>query len=150
MSFLEHFLEPTMIWFIIGLICFIVEFSVPGVIVGFFGLGAWVVAVLTYFFKINLLVQLIVFIITSVAALLSLRTRILPKDDSSIIDETDDFIGRTAVVKKTIVRGKPGRVTFKGALWKAITLSDVTLEEGEYVRIAGKESIVLHVEPVKE
>jgi len=39
---LAFFFNPTLIWFFIGLVLLIAEFSVPGVILVFFGIGAWV------------------------------------------------------------------------------------------------------------
>ncbi len=143
------FFNPTLIWFFIGLVLLIAEFSVPGVILVFFGIGAWVTAVLSYFFHLSLLLQLLIFLVTSVAGLLSMRTRLLGEKGYEP-DITDDFLGKTAVVKEPLTRGSPGRVTFKGAAWKAETQADETLMPGRYVRIIGKESIVLHVEPVQD
>ena len=146
---LAFFFNPTLIWFFIGLVLLIAEFSVPGVILVFFGIGAWVTAVLSYFFRLSLLLQLLIFLVTSVAGLLSMRTRLLGEKGYEP-DVTDDFLGKTAVVKEPLTRGSPGRVTFKGAAWKAETQADETLMPGRYVRIIGKESIVLHVEPVQD
>jgi membrane protein implicated in regulation of membrane protease activity len=36
--------EPAMVWFLIGLILIVSEFAVPGLVIIFFGLGAWVAA----------------------------------------------------------------------------------------------------------
>lgn len=142
-------INPTLIWFVIGLVLLIAEFTVPGVILVFFGLGAWVVSIATYFTDIGLLSQLFLFLITSVFGLLSMRTRLVGENGYEP-DPTDEFLGKTVVVHDPIRRGKPGRVTFKGALWKAETSSDEALVPGQYVRIAGKESIVLHVEPIQD
>lgn len=146
---LDFFFNPTLIWFFIGLALLIAEFSAPGVILVFFGIGAWVTAVLSYFFHLTLLLQLVIFLVTSVAGLLSMRTRLLGEKGYEP-DITDDFLGKTAIVKEPLKRGSPGRVTFKGAAWKAETRADETLMPGRYVRIIGKESIVLHVEPIKD
>ncbi|MFP4347126.1 MAG: NfeD family protein [Thermodesulfobacteriota bacterium] len=146
---LGFFFNPTLIWFFIGLVLLIAEFSVPGVILVFFGIGAWVTAVLSYFFHLSLLLQLLIFLVTSVAGLLSMRTRLVGEKGYEP-DVTDDFLGKTAVVKEPLTRGSPGRVTFKGAAWKAETQADETLMPGRYVRIIGKESIVLHVEPIQD
>lgn len=146
---LDFFFNPTLLWFFIGLALLIAEFSAPGVILVFFGIGAWVTAVLSYFFNLSLLLQLVVFLVTSVAGLLSMRTRLLGEKGYEP-DVTDDFLGKTAIVKEPLKRGSPGRVTFKGAAWKAETQTDETLTPGRYVRIIGKESIVLQVEPIQD
>ncbi|MBW1855703.1 MAG: hypothetical protein JRJ00_13650 [Deltaproteobacteria bacterium] len=40
--------NPTTVWFVLGLILALSEFAVPGVILIFFGVGAWIVAATTY------------------------------------------------------------------------------------------------------
>jgi hypothetical protein len=41
--------NPTLLWFLLGLALILLEFVVPGVILVFFGIGAWAAAVTTYF-----------------------------------------------------------------------------------------------------
>lgn len=36
--------EPAMVWFLIGLVLIVSEFAVPGLVIIFFGLGAWATA----------------------------------------------------------------------------------------------------------
>ncbi len=144
-------LNPALIWFLIGLSCVIAEFSLPGVIIVFFGAGAWVVAIITYFIDINVAAQVSIFTITSIMALILLRKKIIPaSDENENSDIKDEFIGKIAVVKEPVIKGKPGRVIFKGATWKAETRSDEALEEGCRVKIVGQESILLYVEPLSE
>ena len=42
---IKEFLTPEIIWFLVGLVLLILEFAMPGLIIGFFGVGAWVVAI---------------------------------------------------------------------------------------------------------
>ena len=56
--------DPSLIWFIIGLALFLMELAIPGLVLMFFGMGAWLVAVLCLIFNIGLDVQLIIFIIS--------------------------------------------------------------------------------------
>ena len=70
---MENLLSAAVIWFIIGFILFILEFVVPGLILFFFGLGAWVVALVSLFYDLSLNEQLIIFVITSVLSILLLR-----------------------------------------------------------------------------
>ena len=44
MDWLKEFLKPELIWFLIGLVLLLMEFAIPGLVVLFFGIGAWVVA----------------------------------------------------------------------------------------------------------
>ena len=139
--------DPALVWFIIGFTCFMLEFLLPGVVIAFFGAGAWIVAGLILVIRIPLVAQLFVFIITSVAFLVLLRSRFIGKDKDGP-DVTDDFIGKQTLVTKAVVKGQFGQVRFKGALWKAETVSDAVMEPGQYVRIVGQESITLRVEPI--
>jgi len=146
----ETMKDPTFIWFIIGLCCVIGEFALPGVIIVFFGAGAWFTALLVYFLDIGVSLQVAIFTFTSIIALVALRKKLNPPADSTKPDITDDFAGKIAVVEEKISRSGPGRVMFKGATWKAKTLCGQVLEQGQYVKIVNHESIVLYVEPIKE
>jgi membrane-bound ClpP family serine protease len=44
-SLRESFLRPELIWFLVGLLLLFVEMAIPGFVIGFFALGAWIVAV---------------------------------------------------------------------------------------------------------
>jgi membrane protein implicated in regulation of membrane protease activity len=141
--------DPVTFWFIIGLACVIAEFFAPGVIIVFFGVGAWVVSLLCLGMPLNVPVQITIFVVVSIGSLVLLRRRFNPRTDSGP-DLTEDFIGRTAVVLEPVQKGRPGRVTFKGAAWKAETRSEEPLEKGRHVSIVRHDSIVLFVEPVPE
>ncbi|GBC61181.1 NfeD family protein [Desulfonema ishimotonii] len=145
----ESLRDPTLIWFFIGLFCVIAEFALPGLIIFFFGIGAWIVSLLTWVTDISVFFQVSVFIVTSVSALITLRKKLNPLQPDHP-DVTDDFKGKIVVVCEPVSKGKPGCVTFKGSRWKAETLSAQVLKEGQRVRILGHESIVLHVEPLEE
>lgn len=140
--------NATTVWFFIGLFCVIAEFAVPGLIIVFFGAGAWLTAIACHFFNISVPLQVTIFTITSIAALAALRRRFNPPPEECGPDLTEEFTGKTALVEETVSKEKPGRVIFKGTLWKAETFSEDILEKGKYVRIAKKESIILFVEPI--
>lgn len=140
--------NPATVWFIIGLICVVAEFMIPGVVIIFFGAGAWVVALLLLVIKVNFLLQLIIFAGVSVLCLVLLRKQVI-QQKNNLPDPTDEFMGKTAIVHKEFKSGEIGQVTFKGALWKASTTAAKSLVPGEYVRIIGHESIVLQVESIE-
>jgi membrane protein implicated in regulation of membrane protease activity len=143
-------LSPSAIWFIIGFILLLLEFAMPGLIIFFFGLGAWVVACTLLFSDISFNSQLLLFIISSVASVLLFRKGIRkmlhsrPGPDSIIEDE---FKGKTAIAETDITPGKNGKVVFNGTSWGASS-SDHILA-GENVIITGNESIVLIVRSTK-
>lgn len=143
---LDLFAHAAVIWFIIGFVLFLLEFLVPGLILFFFAVGAWVVALLCLAFDISLNVQLILFVITSVLSIFLLRDwarKILYGNTKSKAILEDEFLGMTAVAETDITPGKGGKVEFKGTSWQAV--SEDTIAAGEKVIITGNESIQLIV-----
>ena len=55
MDFIKDFLKPEVIWCLVGLVLLLLEFILPGLIIFFFGLGAWVVAAVCLFAGIGTL-----------------------------------------------------------------------------------------------
>ena len=141
------FSKPEIIWFFIGLVLALLEFGIPGLIVLFFGIGAWVTALSCMLFDVGLNGQIIIFIISSLLSILllrkSLKKMFFKEDPDKEETLADEFIGQTAVVEEEISAEKPGKVSFKGAQWEA--MSEHKLEAGQQVEIIGKESIKLKV-----
>ena len=122
----------------------------------FFGIGAWLVALLSYLGAISALnTQLLVFLTTSVASLLLLRRwlrntlqgRVTEAEDSD--ESLDDFAGRNA---KVVVAISPdtddGRVEFRGTQWTAT--AEESISEGETVLILTKDNLTLLVAPINK
>jgi membrane protein implicated in regulation of membrane protease activity len=111
------------------LILAILEFVVPGVILIFFGVGAWITAGATFFdLTASIESQLILFAIASIALLVFLRKWVKGKffgHVSDVQDPTrnlDEFSGKNVVVMKEVIPGKMGgMVEFKGSTWSAIS-----------------------------
>jgi inner membrane protein len=147
---MESFLTAPVIWFVIGFIFLLLEFALPGFIVFFFGLGAWVVAGITFFTDISINMQLLIFLGTSLLTALLFRNWLRNKlGMKSAAKGTlqDEIIGKTARAESPIYPGHPGKVYFKGSSWSASS-SDV-IQAGEEVSIIGNESIVLIVKSLK-
>lgn len=144
-------ISAVLIWFLIGLAMMLLEFAIPGLIVIFFGAGAWVLAILTAIFPSMVLwVQLMLFTIISVVSLLLLRKQLkkhfFSDQEGAESEGLDDYIGRKAIVEKAIVKGE-GKVLYRGTSWDAF--ADEDIPEGTTVRIIDKDSIRLKVEPIK-
>src|SRR4030042_987653 len=73
MDFIKDFVRPEIIWFLVGLLLLILEFVLPGLVIFFFGVGAWIVAIICLFTEIGINTQLIIFIVCSALCLLILR-----------------------------------------------------------------------------
>jgi inner membrane protein len=132
-------------WFVIGLILFILEFIVPGLILFFFAVGAWVVGLLLLFVDLSINIQLIIFVATSIITIVlfrrSVQKLLSTRRQSSEIE--DEFIGKTGRAETTIGPGRRGKISFKGTTWDAS--SDDEIVAGDQVQIIGNESILLFV-----
>lgn len=150
MEFLKPLLKPEIIWFIIGLLFLLLEFTLPGLIIVFFGIGAWITSLCCLVFDVNINLQIIIFIATSIISLILLRNylkkRFFKEDQQPKDTLADEFIGKTAEVELDIKDGKQGKISFKGTTWNAE--SDHNIKKGQLVKIISKESIVLKVEPL--
>src|SRR5690349_11022524 len=96
---MEIFLQAAVIWFIIGFVFFLLEFLVPGLILFFFAVGAWIVAILSLFVDLSFNVQLIIFVISSVATIFLLRNwvkKMLYGNKKSTELLEDEFLGKIA------------------------------------------------------
>ena len=149
MDTIKDFLQPEIIWFLIGLVLLIFEFILPGLIIAFFGVGAWVVALVCLITDIGLNTQLIIFIIASVLSLLCLRKWLKgiflghTGSKQNLKENLDEFIGQKAVVKEKIVPKAGGKVEFHGTNWLA--QADEEIAEGVMVQIISKDNITLKV-----
>jgi inner membrane protein len=145
------FSRPELFWFILGLVLFLLELALPGFVIFFFGLGAWVTALICLFATPGINFQIIVFAITSVLLLLALRRMIQRKfffNRGNRSEEVEDeFTGREAISKSEFGGEKHGKIEFKGTIWTAESESDI--REGQRVTIVKKDSFKLIVEPKK-
>ena len=145
------FTKPELVWFMIGLALFLLELVLPGFVIFFFGVGAWLTALLCLIAEPGLNLQAIVFAVTSILSLVALRKIIQKKffysKDELSRDVEDEFSGREAIAISDFGPGKNGKVEFKGTQWKAESTSAV--REGDRVIIKEKENFKLFVEPKK-
>lgn len=142
---------PEIMWFVAGLVLILMEFAVPGVILVFFGIGAWIVALLVYFDLLTTLTtQLFVYSAASIALILVLRKWVKDKfyghvtGSQDLAHNLDDFSGYQVVALTDITPGKSGGlVEFKGADWKAS--SEEEINKGEAATIVKNDGLTLIV-----
>ncbi len=143
--------NPTLLWFFLGLILAFLEFLVPGVILIFFGVGAWIVAATTYLKLTNSFEsQLLLFAISSILIIVLLRKWIKGKfyghvsDVQDLDKDLDEFTGKSVVVLKDVIPGKmEGVVEFKGSTWSAV--SEEFIKNGEVGIITEIDGIKLKI-----
>jgi len=146
---MEKFLNTAVIWFLIGFVCFLLEFILPGLILFFFAIGAWIVAILSLFIDMDINTQLILFLTSSMLTILLFRKWvkkiIWTRKHSTELE--DEFLGKTGKAESFIGPGQNGKVDFKGTSGDAA--SEDIIEKGENVLIIGNDSILLIVKSTK-
>ncbi|MGC1391351.1 MAG: NfeD family protein [Bacteroidales bacterium] len=145
------FSQPELFWFILGLGLFVLELVIPGFFIFFFGLGAWVTALVCLIGKPGTNLQIVIFAISSTLLLLALRRIIKKKFLNSKSTQSDnvedEFTGKEAIATLDFGGMKHGKVEFKGTTWTAESESGI--KEGQRVIIIEKDSFKLIVEPKK-
>ena len=149
MDWLKEFLKPELIWFLIGLLLLLAEFAIPGLIVLFFGIGAWIVAAICRITNPSLNVQLGIFIGTSLLSLVLLRTwlkgiflgHVTGRQDLN--EDLNDFVGERAVVTQAIAPKQLGKVELHGTHWTAEAEAEIA--EGTAVEVIAKDNLTLKV-----
>ena len=143
--------RPEIFWFILGLGLFLLELVIPGLIIFFFGLGAWVTALVCLVGNPGINLQIIIFAASSTLLLLALRRiiqkKFLNSKNSRSDDVEDEFTGKEAFATIDFGGMKQGKVEFKGTTWTAESESQI--KEGQRVVIIEKDSFKLIVEPKK-
>lgn len=144
--------SPLLIWFLIGLALVLSEFMLPGVILVFFGMGAWTAAVTSWIgLTPGWTSQLLVFAVSSVIYLVLLRRWFQARfmgfegDHQNPSNNIDEFQGQVVSVLEDIdPETGDGKVEFKGAGWSA--RSEVFIAAQQRARVIGVDSITLLVE----
>jgi membrane protein implicated in regulation of membrane protease activity len=139
--------DPAVIWFLIGLGLLLLELVLPGLVILFFGTGAWVTALVCAITDINLNWQILIFLIASLLGLVLLRKylkkRFFSRADKEIEDQLEEFLGRKAKAIGDFKDGT-GKVEFKGTQWSATCSEPVS--KGDWVIIRSKDSLMLKVD----
>ena len=151
MDTLNEWVKPPVVWFVVGVILLLLEFASPGVIMLFFGIGAWLVAVLCLMLDLSINMQLFLFILSSLFLLISLRkwfkTLFQGRFESNEAGEEvlKEFVGKKAVVTREIT-ATGGKVEFQGSHWGAE--AGTVIPQGAAVEIVGRNNITLIVKPL--
>ena len=139
-------------WFIFGLILLVGELITPGFIIVFFGIGAWVVALLTWLGVVtSFQTQLVIFLVSSILFLVLFRKygkkyykgKVVAADEANL----DSFKGEKAIVTEDIVPNSlDGKVELHGTTWSA--QSESAIAKGTAVVVVDRNNLVLIVKPL--
>ncbi len=135
-------LSVWLIWFVAGIAVMLAELAVPGFVIIFFGLGCWGAAIASVIAPEAHSAQVGVFVIVSLASLLTLRKmamRIFVGRSEGAGREDMGNVPKGARVNLDcdLEPGIPGRVRFRGTMWDAV--SEEKLSAGTEAEIVGME-----------
>jgi len=140
-------INPSLFWFLLGVVFLVLEAVTPGFFLMFFGLGAWVVSLTVFFLPVGQHLQWLIFIIVSVAGLLLFRRQVKSFFQGRLAknDNMDDpvakaqYLGRQALVLKEAGPDQPGLVELNGTNWQARTDGPVLApgQRGRVIRLEG-------------
>ena len=133
-------------WLIVAGICLVIEIATVGFLVFWFGIGA-LFAMITSFFTDNLIIQTVVFILSSTVLLFFTRpfvNKFSPKE--KVKTNAFSIIGKKGIVTQTINPiTAEGQVKVGSEVWSAKSSEDVKIEKGlevEVLDIDGVKAVV--------
>ena len=137
------------VWLIIAGVFFVAEIVTVGFLVFWFGVGA-LISMIVSFFTSNVIVQTAIFIISS-SILLFVTKPFVKKfvDVKSIKTNAFSIIGKKALVIKEINSHSIGQIKINGEVWSAENENDETISEGSEVEIVKINGVKAIVKPVK-
>lgn len=133
------------LWFVLIIGAAVVEILTMDLTSVWFSIGA-LVAFILGIVGVNPIVQLLVFIVVSVALLLSVRPLAKNYFRTNIISTNSDrLVGKTAICTKPIEAGGRGEVKVEGKIWTAVANDASAIDEGDKVEVLAIEGVKLIV-----
>lgn len=135
------------IWVLIAFALLAAEFATPTMHIAFFAAGALVVALLLAVgAPLSLSVQLLLFTVISVAALLIVRPLLVRKLKLNIPTKIDnDLVGDVAIATEEIPVSGIGKAEMRGTTWTARNVGAVPIARGERCAVERVEGLILHL-----
>ena len=137
-------------WLVLSGICLIIESFTLGFFVFWFSIGA-LFALIVSLFTTNIVIQSVVFIVSSTILLLLTKPLIknFVKTPKTKPTNVYSIIGKEGIVLESIDNlNSTGKVKVSGELWTAI--SDSNIEKGETIKVLSINGVKLKVEKINE
>lgn len=134
------------IWVVVGFLLLGFEFFSTTLHIGFFAAGAFLVAAMVASGVGGpLWLQILVFTVVSLVALLLFRpllVRRLRLDESPVVDT---FIGEQATAMEEIAPAGVGKAEMRGTTWNAQNVGSTALSRGQRCTVERVEGLLIHV-----
>ena len=135
-------------WLILFVILLVIELFTVNLVSIWFAVGALVTALVSYFID-SMIIQIVVFILTSIIALLITKPVIEKLRKCKVIPTNlDRVIGKVGIVTEEITKLEPGEVKVDGKRWSALSTKKVKV--GSKVEILSIDGVKLHVKEIVE
>lgn len=136
-------------WLIASGIFFVGEIVTVGFLLFWFGIAGLITMVVSLFTS-NIIIQSVVFLVTSVILILS--TKLFVKkfvNKETIVTNANSLIGKKAIVIQEInnLQGT-GQIKIGGEIWSAQNETDSVISENQEVEIIKIEGVKLIVKPI--
>ncbi len=142
--------NPGLLWLSMGVLLFVMEMAVPGFILFFFGVAAWITALACYLFPVTLDIQLAIFLGASLISLFGLRGIVKKVFTGDAVDSVEDSImadgGEKCEVTVSIIPPAEGQVKFSGTFWRAE--ANEQIDAGEVVEIVKQDGLLISVQKI--
>jgi inner membrane protein len=123
---------PWWIWVLSAFLLLIIEFFSTTAHIGFFAIGAFIVAILVGAgLSIPLWSQLLIFSISSVVLLIFVRPIIVRKLGLNKVPVVDTFVGERAIALDDIAVAGTGKAELRGSTWSARNVGAGPLNRGQ-------------------
>lgn len=138
-------------WLIIAGFCFILEIVTVGFFIFWFGIGALLAMITSFIFPDNIIMQVSVFVISSILLLLLTKpiANKIAKKEKSVATNAFSIIGKKGIVTQDI---NPtigiGQIKVSGEVWSAKTEDGSNLEKGSEITIIKIDGVKAVVEPL--
>lgn len=134
------------IWVLIALLLLAVEAASTTMHIGVFAIGAVVVAILAALGVGGpLWLQLVIFSVTSVVALVFVRPYIVAKLKMNQPNQVDTMIGEQAIATDDIDVSGIGKAEMRGTTWNARNVGSTPVARGQRCVVERVEGLVLHI-----
>ena len=137
------------VWLIAAGVFFIGEIITVGFLIFWFGVGSLFAMVTSFIFPDNILLQSIVFLVSSTILILCTKP-IVNKyiSKKSVPTNVYSVVGKIGIVTKPISFEEPGQVKVDGETWTAVSKYSSTIEKDTEVTVHEIDGVKLIVSPV--
>lgn len=137
------------VWFVVIILAALIEMNTMDLTSIWFSVGALVAFILSLT-KIDLIYQLIAFVVVSIGFIIFLRPVVKNYfKTNSISTNSDRLVGKVATCTKPIGVGERGEVKIDGKYWLAVTSGDEEIEIDEKVEVLAIEGVKLIVDKIR-